>query len=560
MKTKARGKIVGNRACPTCQSQGRDSTGNHVMMFEDGGGYCNRCDTYYKPADAPEKSEGPRMKSNSTQSLSQIKALKSLALPTRGLTAGAVEHFGIKCEVHPTTKQPTAYYFPVTEDGELVGYKKKSLSRSEKFAGPHVGTLSKHCDLFGSESCNGSKKRLIITEGQEDAVAAWLLLTRYAKGGKYANKSVHVVSLQNGAGSTEAAIKANWDFLNKYSEIYLALDQDEEGEKATMKLARALGHKIVKTMTWGHNYKDPNAMLMDGSEGQDSFINSYFDAQEYMPAGLISGSQIDFKELWKPTPKGLALPYKQLTLKLGGLREGELTLVTAPPGVGKSSICRGIMNHIASFHNQKVGIFGLEEDLKTAALSQIALSLKTPYNRLCHDTSSIDKDDKKAAQKIIKKYFTFSDNSFGSLDVDLLVEQLHFMVYNQGIKYILLDHINMVVSGTHGDERETIDYLMTKLAAFVTKSQCHIIAIAHLNRNSGKENMKGGVISMSDLRGSSGLEQLSFNIIALTRDLTDEEESKYATLRLLKNRHGGTLGIAGDLEFNKETGWYEERT
>ena len=35
--------VVRDEPCPSCREQGRDKTGNHLMVFDDGNKKCNRC-------------------------------------------------------------------------------------------------------------------------------------------------------------------------------------------------------------------------------------------------------------------------------------------------------------------------------------------------------------------------------------------------------------------------------------------------------------------------------------------------------------------------------------
>ena len=49
-------EIIGDSSCPSCIKHDADRTGNHLILFSDGGAYCNRCgysepaDTFTKPA------------------------------------------------------------------------------------------------------------------------------------------------------------------------------------------------------------------------------------------------------------------------------------------------------------------------------------------------------------------------------------------------------------------------------------------------------------------------------------------------------------------------------
>ena len=66
---------------------------------------------------------------------------------------------------------------------------------------------------------------------------------------------------------------------------------------------------------------------------------------------------------------------------------------------------------------------------------------------------------------------------------------------------------------------------------------------------------EGGAISLSHLRGSQGLAQLSDGVWALERNQQDDDNDLKNTVRIrvLKNRHTGETGIAGYLKYDKET-------
>ena len=70
----------------------------------------------------------------------------------------------------------------------------------------------------------------------------------------------------------------------------------------------------------------------------------------------------------------------------------------------------------------------------------------------------------------------------------------------------------------------------------------------------GHEN--GVSVSLSHLRGSNAIAQLSDTVIALERNQQseDELESRTTKLRVLKSRYTGDVGMATSLVYNKETG------
>ena len=52
-------KIVGDMPCPECRRNGRDRTGNHLILFEDGGAHCNRCGYKEPPTSEPRSPVPP---------------------------------------------------------------------------------------------------------------------------------------------------------------------------------------------------------------------------------------------------------------------------------------------------------------------------------------------------------------------------------------------------------------------------------------------------------------------------------------------------------------------
>jgi twinkle protein len=126
----------------------------------------------------------------------------------------------------------------------------------------------------------------------------------------------------------------------------------------------------------------------------------------------------------------------------------------------------------------------------------------------------------------------------------------------QGVDMILLDHISMVISGNELDERKELDMIMTKLATLCKETGLIVFFVVHLSRQSGKNYNEGGNISLKDLRGSAGIEQLSHTVIGLERDQQSEEKNK-VSIRLLKNRFGGETGLADELTYNMDSGILE---
>jgi twinkle protein len=125
-------------------------------------------------------------------------------------------------------------------------------------------------------------------------------------------------------------------------------------------------------------------------------------------------------------------------------------------------------------------------------------------------------------------------------------------------KWVVVDHLHMLVSSMlDGDERKAIDSIMTRLRSMVEETGAGIILVSHLRRVEGNKGHENGVtVSLSHLRGSNSIAQLSDCVIALERNQQsdDELESRTTNVRVLKSRYTGNVGNATSLIYNQETG------
>jgi len=122
----------------------------------------------------------------------------------------------------------------------------------------------------------------------------------------------------------------------------------------------------------------------------------------------------------------------------------------------------------------------------------------------------------------------------------------------------------MLVSAVHdGDERRAIDAIMTRLRSLVEETGAGIILVSHLRRVDGNKGHENGVeVSLSHLRGSNSIGQLSDCVIALERNQQsdDPEEARTTKLRVLKSRYTGDVGLAARVIYDGETGRLSELT
>ena len=104
---------------------------------------------------------------------------------------------------------------------------------------------------------------------------------------------------------------------------------------------------------------------------------------------------------------------------------------------------------------------------------------------------------------------------------------------------------------------------MTRLRSLVEETGAGIILVSHLRRVDGNKGHENGIeVSLSHLRGSNSIGQLSDCVIALERNQQsdDFDESRTTKLRILKSRYTGDVGMAARVIYDIETGRLSELT
>ena len=96
---------------------------------------------------------------------------------------------------------------------------------------------------------------------------------------------------------------------------------------------------------------------------------------------------------------------------------------------------------------------------------------------------------------------------------------------------------------------------MTRLRSLVERTGIALFLVSHLRRASNDKHSheEGGRVSLSSLRGSHSIAQISDSVVALEVDQQSDAERKLTTVRVLKNRYSGEVGVACELAYDLNT-------
>ena len=469
------------------------------------------------------------------------------ALTDRKISRATATKYGVKC-VHDLQGNVVKHLYPYYNGHELSATKYRNVKAKDFFVS---GTYN-DTGLFGQQLFKGGKY-VTIVEGECDAMSAYELL-----GSKWA-----VVSIKRGAQGAVRDIKESLEFFEEFENVIIAFDNDKAGKEASIKVARLFKPSKAKILTLPHGYKDPNDMLR--SNRHKEFVEAWWASKVYTPSGVINVSEQREKFHNRERKESVPYPYEGLNKKLYGLRQGELVTLTGGTGLGKSSVTRELEHHLIKSTNDNVGIIALEEDWRLT----IDGILSIEANARLYVDQERDKFSKEELDKMFDILYDGDNRNrvwvhshFGTNDIDDIFTKLRFMIIGCDCKWVVVDHLHMLVSAVHeGDERRAIDSIMTRLRSLVEETGAGIILVSHLRRVDGNKGHENGIeVSLSHLRGSNSIGQLSDCVIALERNQQsdDEDEARTTKLRILKSRYTGDVGMACRVIYDAETGRLSE--
>ena len=525
--------------CPVCKENGGDINGDNLVVYTDGWSHCFCCGHHVfigEAGDGTINDAGNHKVKDFQPVIGDCQPLK-----LRKISRATCEHFGyIKGKYKGKDVQVAPYY---DNSGQLVAQKLRFQDKSFAI----LGSL-KTAMLFGQNRCKEGSKRIVITEGEIDCLSMSQCM----------DNSWPVVSIPNGAQAAKKAISNQLEFLSTFQEVILMFDNDEPGLKAAIECVELFEPGKCKVAHLP--LKDPNEMLVEGRVKE--LMGAMWNAKVNRPDGIVLGTDTWELATSRPEVESWEYPWPGVQASTLGLRLAEVVTITAGSGVGKSQLSKEIGYHLLE-QGVKVGFIALEESLTKTIDIMVGLALN---RRICLLPKPPDDPEyRKGWEQTIGLMDENGDSMvclhdhWGSTDSANLVNKIRYMAHAVGCKFVILDHISIVVSGQEGgDERRMIDNMMTTIGTLARELNIGLIIISHLKRTEkGKGHEEGASTSLSQLRGSGSIGQLSDIVIGAERD-QQSGDSNTTLIRGLKNRFTGMTGVWSHLYFDPQTGRMNE--
>lgn len=515
--------FISKEACPECGSR------DNLARYSDGHGYCFGCN-HYEPGEQME-----------TETIERRTDLIDEGIPVpltaRGLTHDTLQHWGYGVAQFNGQAVQVANY---RVGGVVVAQKVRWANKDFRFFGD-----TKNAGLYGQHLWRDGGKRIVITEGEIDALSV-----SQAFGNKWP-----VVSVPNGAQGAKKALSKELQWLVNFDEVVLMFDNDEPGQAATLDCAILFPPGKCKFAKLNPIYKDASDALKVGDVS--AIMDAVYGAKAYRPDGIVTLSDVRDRALEDPE-NGFPWFIEKLNTLSYGRRLGETYALGAGTGVGKSDLIAQQIMYDVIHLSQPVAAFMLEqgpaETVKRVAGKLAGKTFHVPDGSWEKPELINAIDHLEAGAKL------FLYDNFGATDWDVIKTTIRFLAHSEGVKLFYIDHLT-ALAAAEDDERTGLERIMAEMASLAKELGIIILFVSHLTTPDGTPHEEGGRVTIRQFKGSRAIGYWSHFMFGLERDQQESNENlrKVTTFRVLKDRYTGrATGEVIYLSYDTERGMLVE--
>lgn len=262
---------------------------------------------------------------------------------------------------------------------------------------------------------------------------------------------------------------------------------------------------------------------------------------------------------------GLSTGFIDLDQMLTGLHGGELIILAARPGIGKTSLAMNIALHAASAEQKAVGVFSLEMPANQLVSRLLATHARVDMKKLRGGRlTALDEERLQEAAATLYNLKFFIDDTGSLSSFDLRAKARRLKLREPSLKLLVIDYLQLMHQSGKVESRQLeVSEISRALKQLAKELDLPIIALSQLNRK--VEERKGGKPMLSDLRESGAIEQDADVVMFIHREEEESEDGAPQPVRsvmpvelVIAKQRNGPVGSV-DLMFLAEYTRFESR-
>lgn len=253
--------------------------------------------------------------------------------------------------------------------------------------------------------------------------------------------------------------------------------------------------------------------------------------------------------------RGVPTGFIDLDRLTNGLHAGQMIIIAARPGVGKSTLALDFMRSCSITHGKTSVIFSLE--MSASEIIMRMLSAETEIKLSAMRSGNMDEGDwEKLTHRLteIQDAPLYIDDS-PNLTMMEIRKKARELKRAQGLDLIVLDYLQLMSSGKKVESRQQeVSEFSRHLKLLAKELEVPVIAISQLNR--GPEARTDKKPQLADLRESGSLEQDADMVFLLYRpDSQDRDDERAGEADIIVAKHRGgpidTIPVAHQLHYSR---------
>ena len=384
--------------------------------------------------------------------------------------------------------------FPYLRNGEVIFVKYLKLERVNGKKQMRVEANCEPC-LFGWHVIPDNTRSVTICEGEIDAMSLY-------------DYGLPALSVPFGAGGGKKHewIEYEYDRLAIFDEIFLCMDNDQEGQIATKELIERLGRhrcRVVKLPL-----KDANECLQAGI-AVETIKNCFSNAKTLDPDELKSASYFVEQVIEEFYPKsgafiGYNAPWEKTTGKIL-FRPDELSIWTGINGHGKSQFLGQI-------------ILGMMQLGARVCIASLELKPKRLLMRLTRQAAGLAEPSTEYIQIVHQWYQDklWLFDLVGSAKSKRLLEVFLYARQRYGIDVFIID--SLMKLDIAEDDYKAQKLFIEQLCDFKNQHNCQIHIVVHPRKGADESQIPGKL----DSKGTGAITDLADNCFSIWRNKRKE--------------------------------------
>ncbi|MEI7595888.1 MAG: DnaB-like helicase C-terminal domain-containing protein [Bacteroidota bacterium] len=180
-----------------------------------------------------------------------------------------------------------------------------------------------------------------------------------------------------------------------------------------------------------------------------------FDSLSFLIGQTLNNPEIkniQSNTLSNSNPSAIQTGFSEIDTKIQGFKKGELVLIAARPGMGKTAFMLSMANNIATRNAKRVALFSLERDGLQLANRLLEKETGVPIVKLRN--GNVKETDKDFVQSKIEELSGSDIKVFDNriLTIQNLIEKSRQLVYADLIDVIMIDAVELIANQQKPEE------------------------------------------------------------------------------------------------------------